>query len=121
MPVSSTQLLDDRDRQFADWGETITFRQVTQTYNPGTQQVSEQATDTTITALVGTAPSQPTPGTAAQHLTDRIVVSIKTGDLPGPGPTSTDRIVYSGIEYDVLTFDLSVRNQVYVLECRRTS
>lgn len=121
MQIPSTQLLADRDRQFADWGETITFRQVTQTYNSGTQQVSEQVTDTAVTALIGTAPSQPTPGTAAQHLGDQITVSIKAEDLPGSGPTSTDRIVRSGIEYDVLTFDLSVRNQVYMLECRRTT
>jgi len=121
MQIPSTQLLADRDRQFTDWGETITFRQVAQTYNPGTQQVSEAITDTTLTALIGTAPSQPTPGTAAQHLTDRISVSIKAEDLPGSGPTSTDRIVRSGIEYDVLTFEQSVGNQVYTLECRRTT
>lgn len=121
MQVPAAQLTADRDRQFDDWGETVTFRQITQTYDPQTQQVSEAKVDTQLVAIVGRAPAKPANGTAAQHLNFDISFLIKAEELPTSTPETTSRIVYAGGEYDVLKFHRSGGGLLYALDCRKTS
>ena len=121
MTIPAAMLTVDRDRQFDDWGVSITFRQVSQTYDPQTQQVAETIIDTPLTAIVGSAPSAPTAGTAARHLTDEIQFQIKSEDLPTSTPVPTSRIVYNATEYDIVSFTLSTNGLLYALECRKTS
>ena len=120
MSAHNALLTADRDRRFADWGETVTFREVVQTYDPESGQVSEQTTDTSVTAIVGAAPSGPTPGTAGQHLTGEITFEIKAEELPTASPVTTSRIVYGGTEYDVVSYVLSGGGLTYTLRCRKT-
>ena len=121
MTIPAAMLTVDRDRQFDDWGVSITFRQVSQTYDPPTQKVTETIIDTSLTAIVGGAPSSPTAGTAARHLSDEVHFQIKSEDLPTSTPVPTSRIVYNTTEYDIVGFTLSTNGLVYVLDCRKTS
>ncbi len=121
MSVPTAQLLSDRDRQFGDWGETITFREYTRTVDPQTQQVTEVEQETELLAIVGSELSSPTRQSSSRHLTDKISFLIKTEDLPTSNPAATSRIIYNGSEYDVLKFQLSARGLVYMLDCRKTS
>lgn len=121
MPIPSAIQTADRDRRFDDWGVSITFRQVTQTYDPQTQQVTEETVDTPLTALVGSTLSKPTAGAAAGHLTDEIHFQIKAEELPTSTTTPVSRIVYGGAEYDVIAFTLLTGGLIYTLECRKRS
>ena len=121
MTIPQSILTADRDRQFDDWGVSITFRQISQTFDPQTQQVTEDVVDTPLTAIVGDAPSHPTAGTAALHLSDALRLQIKAEDLPTTSPTPVSRIVYNGTEYDVIAFNRSTGGLVYSLDCRKTS
>ena len=121
MSVSIEQVRADRDRLFADWGEAVVFRQVVQTFTPESQDVSEDVTDTEVTAVVGPNPSQPTGGTATQHLSERLTLLIKSEELPTVSPQTTSRIVRGDVEYDVLGFVLAACGAVFTLECRRRS
>ena len=121
MTIPQTLLTADRDRQFDDWGVSITFRQVTQTYDTETQLVAEGLVDTPLTAIIGDAPSHPTTGTAALHLSDELRLQIKAEELPTTSPTPASRIVYNAIEYDVIAFHRSTGGLVYSLECRKTN
>ena len=121
MIVPAEMLKSDRDRQFDDWGETVIFREVTQTYDPQTQQVVEAFVDTSLTAIVGEGSSKPTAGSATQHLTEKLDFLIKAEELPTTNPTSTSRVVYNTQEYDVLKFHRSIHDIVYTLECRKTA
>ena len=118
LPTSMTTA--DRDRQFDDWGETITFRQVTQTFDTQTQQVSEQPTDTILTAVVGSAAAKPATNTAGRHLIEEIDFLIKAEELPGTSPVPDSRIIYKTVEYDVLSFTITDGGLTYTLQCRRT-
>ena len=119
MPIPSSQLATDRDRQFDDWGETITFRHFTETVDPETQEVTETQVDTALTAIPGLASSFPPKKTATRQLSDEIDFLIKAEDLPTTGPAPSSRIVYDGDEYDVLSFTLSAGGLVYALGCRK--
>lgn len=121
MTIPQTLLTADRDRQFDDWGVSITFRQVTQTFDTETQQVVEGLVDTPLTAIIGDAPSRLTAGTAAEHLTDALRVQIKAEELPTTSPTPVSRIVYNATEYDIIVFHQSTGGLVYSLECRKTN
>lgn len=120
MTIPSAILTADRDRQFDDWGVAVTFRQVTQTFDPETGQASEDVVDSPLTALVGSAPFEPTPGTAARHLSEEISFQIKSEEMPTATPSPTSRIVYDGAEYDIVKFMLSPGGLVYTLDCRKT-
>lgn len=119
MEIPETLITGDRDRLFADWGKTITFREVTETYNPETQKIVESFTDTTLTAVVSEGESTPTAGTGAQHLTGVLRFLIKAEELPTPAAESTSRVLYGGAEYDVLRFRQSIQELVSTLECRK--
>ena len=121
MLVPTALLQFDRDRQFDDWSQTVTFREVSQTYNTQTQQVVEAYTDTVLTAIVGENPAKPTPGTAIHDLNETIRFYIKAEDLPTAAPTTTSRMIYNSVEYDVLQFTLSPNGLVRTLDCRKTS
>ena len=119
MEIQTAQLLADRDRQFADWGETITFREVSQAYTPQTQHVAETYVDTELISVTGAGGSKPSPGTGGQHLSDQIVLLVRAEDLPTGSPTPTSRVVHRDVEYDVISFGLSSQNLTYTLTCRR--
>jgi hypothetical protein len=119
MPLASAQLLADRDQWFADWGEPITFREVAETFDPETLEVSQDPTDTALTAIIGEGAAKPAFSTAGQHLTDDLTVVIKAEELPTTDAAPHCRIVRSGVEYDVVSFDRSAADLVYALRCRR--
>ncbi|MBT4865348.1 MAG: hypothetical protein HON53_09540 [Planctomycetaceae bacterium] len=121
MAIPQAILTADRDRKFDDWGVSITFRQVTQTFDTETQQVSEDVVDTPLTAIIGAAPSRPTKGTAAQHLAAALRLQIKAEELPTTVPCPASRIVYNAIEYDIIVFNRSTGGLVYTLDCRKTN
>lgn len=120
MQVPAEMLKEDRDRQFADWGQDAIFREVTQSYDPQTQQVVETLVDTNLQVIVGEGSFKPTVEAGAQHLTERISFLIKTEAFPTATPTTTSRIVYLGVEYDILKYFKTIHDVVYTLECRKT-
>jgi hypothetical protein len=117
MTIPSSLLTADRDQQFADWGTPVTFRRITQTYDPQTQQIAEEIADTTITAIVGSAPFHPTPNTAAQHQTGDLHLQIKAEDLPNASPVN--RIIHNDLEYNLLAITRSPASLTIHLHCRR--
>lgn len=120
MTIPHAQLVADRDRRFADWGETVTFREVGRSFDPQTQQVSESHTDTAVTAVVADEPWKPVPDAAGQYLSGEIGFVIKAEDLPVTEPSAAHRVVYDNVEYDVLAFHRSAQKLVYILDCRKT-
>lgn len=121
MPVPDDQLRADRDRQFADWAETITFRQVQQSFDPQTQQLAETHDDTELQAVVGHLPTKPTPGTARRHSSASISFLVKAEQLPADPPDMTSRIVYRGDEYELVATHRDSRGLLYTLDARRAA
>jgi len=119
--VDSGVLIADRDQQFNDWAKLVTFREVSQTYDPESMQISETYTDSSLQAIIGTTPFISQSVTADQYLSEDLRIQLKAEELPGVHPASTCRIVYSGNEYQVNRFELSTQGHIYVLECRKRS
>lgn len=119
MIVPETLIREDRDRQFDDWGETVTYRRVAELFNPKTQQVSETPTDTSLTAIVLTEAGEMKVQQSTQHLKIDIAFLVKSEDLPTAEPTTHARVVYSGNEYDVIGFKELSRADTVMLGCRK--
>lgn len=118
MPLPAAIRIADRDRRFADLGETILLRTPGRAYDPLTQRTIETADDVELLAIVGPEPHSPTPGTAGEHATGRLTVLVKDEDLatlPAPG----QRIVRAGEEYDILSAARSADGLTWEIECRR--
>ena len=116
--VAAGVLGADLDVVFADWGVAVTYREVSQTYAPATQRVSEEYTDTEITALVSGDAGEPTRGTAGQHTTDMIEFFVKQADLPTGAPKLTSRIVHQEREYGIVGYANSEDGTTYQLLCQ---
>ncbi len=112
MTISSAILTTSRDRQFADWGQTITFRYF---------DASETQIDTSLTAIPGASLSKPPAERATRELSDEATFLIKSEELPTGSPTTNSRVVYSGTEYEIVSFDLSADGLIYTLSCRTTT
>ena len=121
MSIPASQLVADRDCQFDDWGVTVTLREVTQAFDPQSQQIDETYVDTQLAAILGNAPSPPASATALLHLNNDVSFIIKAEELPAPGPASNRRVVYQSLEYDILSYDRSADGLLYTLTCRKTS
>lgn len=118
MIIPESLLETDRDLIFTDWAEPITWRQLTATYTPETQTVSEILTDTTLQAIASGIVQHPGADTAGQYLTGDQTFLIKAADIPGGVPTTTSRLIHHGTEYDVLSWGLSTAG-VYVIRTRK--
>ena len=121
MPLSTNQLLDDRNRQFDDWAVLVTYREVVQTYDPESGQVAETSTDHQLSALVGPIFRRPSPGTAANHLSGEQQLVVKAESLPAPVPRLIDRIVLNGAEHDLLSYTHNATTQTFTLHIRPRS
>ena len=119
MIVPQEQLRADRDRQFSDWSEMVTFRLVTTDYDPETQHVTETHDDSQLSAIIGPATNEPTRGTAARDLSGETTFLVKAEELPSGARNATSRIVAGGVEYDVVRFALSPCGLVETVTCRR--
>jgi hypothetical protein len=119
MDINATQLAEDRDRIFADWGEPFTLRQVTQSFVPETQLISEDVVESTLTGIIGTSPSSPTPDTRGQSSTVDLVVRVKAEEFPAAAGDVTCRIVSHGTEYDVISLSQPAGLAVLDLFCRK--
>ena len=119
MEIDNTLLLSDRDRQFDDWGETITFRKVSQTFDTQTGELIETYTDTELTAMVGTQPQSKTSGTACQHVSQQLYVQVKAEEVPANEPTTGSRLLRASKEYDILDSTLSAAQLVRTFVCRK--
>ena len=111
-------LIEDRDREFADWGREVKYRRVTAVYDPALQRVSETHADTLVTAIVGNGAAQPARDAAGQHLTELVRFLVKAEDVSSGEPAVTDRIVVEEREYDVVRFELAGDGLVYAIDAR---
>ena len=119
MEISESQLAEDRDRIFDDWGEEFTLRQVTQSFVPETQQITEDVTDSVLIGIIGASPTSPTPDTRGQSSSLDLVVRVKVEEFPASPGDVTYRIVSHGTEYVVISQSQPAGLAVLELNCRR--
>jgi len=116
--VTATLLEADLDLALADWGVAVTYRQISPSYSPATQQASEVQSDSSLTALISGDAGQPTVGTAGQHTSNLIEFFVKQSELPEGEPKLTNRIVHGNREYEIVGFANSEDGLTYQLLCR---
>jgi hypothetical protein len=121
MHIALTQLADVRDLQFADWGQTITFREVATTCDPATGDVEETFMDTQVLAVPGPEREAPEPNTAHHDLVRERTFLIRAEDVPAHASYATSRILWGSEEFVVLTADLAAGTGVVALSTRRVS
>lgn len=119
MSTPRTLHSDDRDRLFADWAQTVVFRQIVAAYDPTSGETAEDVTDSELSAIPGPAVSSPVANTA--HLAaavDRTFL-VRSEDLPAGASLVASRIVHAGQEYALLGVDQSAMTGILVLNARR--
>lgn len=121
MLIPNDILAADWERQFADWGVEVLFREVAASYDPQTQSVNESFSDTPVTAIVQEADNERAPNTNAQQPVERIAFLVRVSELPSATPATTSRVVHLDAEYDVVNHTLSADGLVRRLECSRTT
>lgn len=118
MSVPAALLTDVRDQLFNDWAVTVTFREVTQTYDPDTGELEETYDDTSLLAVAGPVTNPTTPDTAAHHRTHERAFLIRAADLPDDASFATSRILHEGLEYTLTAADHAPLTDVIVFSAR---
>lgn len=121
MNITSEQLIADRDRVFADWGEMVLLKQVVQAFNPASQQISETETEVTVTAIVGVQPTMNVADAGGQLQSVDLSLQIKSEDWTGNAGDVTWRAIVRGETYDVVDQTESGDAQVVELHCRKVA
>ena len=121
MTIDNAQLKDDRDRLFADWGESATFRKVTQSFSPQTQQISETETTATLLAIVGTRPSANIPDAGGQAQAVDLVLQVKSEEWTGTAGEVSWRVDVRGARYAIIQQVESADQQLIELLCRKVA
>lgn len=108
----------DRDLIFADWGEEIVLRVVTQSYDPETMTAENETEDHDITALVQRLPVQTAAGTGGAFLKRELQVIVRNEDVPSGEVRLTQRILFEEREYEICKTEKSEDGLVTRMECR---
>lgn len=108
----------DRDLIFADWGEQIVLRVVTQSYDPETMTAENETEDHDITALVQRLPVQTAAGTGGAFLKRELQVIVRNEDVPTGEVRLTQRILFEEREYEIYKTEKSEDGLVTRMECR---
>ena len=109
---------DDRDLTFADWGEEIVFRVVTQNYDPERMTASNSYDDHELRVLIQRLPVQPADGTGGEFLKRELMVIVKNEEIPTGEVRLTHRIAFEEREYEIRSAERSADGYVTRMECR---
>lgn len=109
----------DLERQFADWGVTVTHQAVSVSFNALTLTTEETISETELSSLVTKDRSKFSAGTGEQFLDEQIQFTLRTGDLPMLSPGQLRRIVYDGQIYDVSGIDRPAGGAITTLSGRK--
>ncbi len=112
MSVPASHHTDVRDLLFADWGEVVTFREISSTYDPHEGEVTESVSETLLMAIVGPRLNAPQPNTAHQVTTCERSFLFRMEDLPEDASFHSSRIQHGEDEYAILTADLAPATNV---------
>jgi len=111
-------VLEDRNVVFADWGVTVSFRVISQTYDAARMVTLNSTADTSIQGLIEKLPDRPTQASGGVFLKRELTLIVKNEDVPGGEVLLTHRIVYDGHAYEIQIAEKSVDGAVTRLECR---
>lgn len=118
MEIDSLMISVDRNRLFADWGVAVVLRQVVQTYSPKDGAIEESTTDYGVTAVVMSGEMQPARGTAGQHAHVDAVFLIRGEDVPAGVQLRSSRVLFNGIEHQVMSTETDGAEATVALNCR---
>jgi hypothetical protein len=118
MEVPAEMIDADLERQFADWGVTVTHQLVSVSFDPETLTSSETLVETELTALASTNKAGAAAGTGGHYLDSQTAFTFRTSDLPAADAGQLRRLVFSEIVYDVIGADILETNRVTILRCR---
>lgn len=121
MNITSEQLNNDRDRVFADWGETAILKQVSQSFDPSSQQISETETELAVTAVVGAQPTADVADAGGQLQSVDLTLQIRSEDWTADAGDATWRVLVRGDAYDIIRQAGSADSQVIELHCRKVA
>jgi hypothetical protein len=117
MNLSPTLHTPALDLLFADWAATVTFREVSPSYDSSTGELTEVITDTQLLAIIGPARDATTPDTAARHKSQERAFLLRPEDIPADASFAHSRILHDGVEHQVDTVDRSALDDLLVLHC----
>ena len=87
--VSSELLADDVAQIFADWQETVTYRQIASTFDPKTQTRSDVPTDTPMEVVARAVTYRQVAGSAGMYQVGDLLLLVLGADLPEQPPQRT--------------------------------
>lgn len=121
MNITSEQLIADRDRVFADWGELVLLQQIVQSFDPASQQISEAESEVAVTAIVGAQPTMNVADAGGHLQSIDLTLQIKSEDWTGNAGATAWRAVVRNETYDVVGQTQSGDAQVVELNCRKVA
>jgi hypothetical protein len=117
--VSSELLSDDVSQIFADWQETVTYRQIAGAFDPETETRVDTPTDTPIEAVVRAVTYPQVAGSAGMYRVGDLLLLTLGNDLPEQPPQRTSRIERAGEVYHIIGYERSADGLVWQLQCRK--
>jgi hypothetical protein len=87
---------------FADWGEPVVLKHITQVANPSTGTLSESESNVVMKAIVKPRATRPTSGAARQHSAITTTFLVRSEELPEAFNVSMCRIVHNDLQYSVI-------------------
>jgi hypothetical protein len=109
LPADACQLL------FADWGVSVTLRQISAAYDPQTGRLEETFSDAPLWAVPGGTSQQTVPNTAGQSQVEERTFLVRSTDLPAAVSLASARLLHAGREYRLLGIDRSAVGDLAVL------
>lgn len=112
-------VLSDRERGFADWGQTVVLRRVSQSFDPTTGTVAEMYDDQDVRAIVSDAELAVIVGTAGQAGRFDQMFLVRSEDVEQESNLRVMRIVFGGRQHRIDDVDGWPQARLVLLKCNR--
>lgn len=113
--ISDAMLKDHRDIFFADWETSIQYVPQTRSVNYTTGTVTTTGSAETIRCVTRPVSDRQVQGSNGRYFAGDRYFELATEDLPEDPPKTTSKIVYSGVDYSVISFDRSCQGHVTII------
>ena len=118
---SRTVRAEQRDHLFTLYGETVTYRRISNVTSLTAGTVTPTNTDTSVTALLGSVTDKMVKDSGGRYQVGDRVFRIRNADMPETPPKTTSQIIFDCKAFDVVGHDKSSDDNMWDLIGRKNS
>lgn len=117
--VSDDMLKSHRDMFFSDWDRTITYVTQSRSVNYTTGVATITGSSDSLTCVTRPVSDRQVAGSNGRYFAGDRFFELRTEDLPEDPPSTSSKIIFNGVDYQIISFERSCSDIVTIILGRK--